>query len=184
MVTIKKRIQVNDRKRGERMCSYKLTPDADLNQKQKLEQKSVAPKQRNTKQRSLVLDVVRSHRDHPTADQIYQDVHERNDKVSRATVYRNLNLLDELGQIQQVAAPTANRFDLRVDPHYHLMCIRCGSVVDAPLEYQQTYDGFVAESSGFKLVDHQTLFKGICPECQKKAAGQDSLSDERGEQQE
>lgn len=133
-------------------------------------QRTAAPKQRNTKQRSLVLDVVRSHLDHPTAEQIYQDVHERNGKVSRATVYRNLNLLDETGQIQQVSAPVANRFDLRVDPHYHLMCIRCGSVVDAPLEYQRAYDGLVAESSGFQLVDHQTLFKGVCPDCQRAAA--------------
>ena len=125
-------------------------------------------KQRNTKQRSLVLDVVRSHLDHPTADQIFQDVHQRNEKVSRATVYRNLNLLDELGLIQQVSAPVANRFDLRADPHYHLMCIKCGSVVDAPLEYQQAYDEAVAEASGFRLVAHQTLFRGVCPDCQKK----------------
>lgn len=155
------------------MGSGKLAPSANSGSKPD------APKQRNTKQRSLVLDVVRSHFDHPTAEQVYQDVHERNDKVSRATVYRNLNLLDELGQIQQVAAPTANRFDLRVDPHYHLMCIKCGSVVDAPLEYQQSYDGLVAESSGFKLVDHQTLFKGICPSCQKKAAEQGLVDDGR-----
>lgn len=130
--------------------------------------KEGAPVQRNTKQRSLVLEVVREHRDHPTAEQIYNDVHERNAKVSRATVYRNLNLLDDNGEIQQVAAPVANRFDLRCDPHYHMMCVRCGSVVDAPLEYQKAYDELVAKSSGFQVVSHQTLFKGICPNCQEK----------------
>ncbi len=136
-----------------------MANSADENQK--------APKQRNTKQRSLVLDVVREHYDHPTAEQIYQDVHDRNSKVSRATVYRNLNLLDENGEIQQVAAPVANRFDLRCDPHYHMMCVQCGSVVDAPLEYQKAYDELVAKTSGFQVVSHQTLFKGLCPDCQK-----------------
>ena len=130
--------------------------------------KEGAPVQRSTKQRSLVLEVVREHRDHPTAEQIYNDVHERNAKVSRATVYRNLNLLDDNGEIQQVAAPVANRFDLRCDPHYHMMCVRCGSVVDAPLEYQKAYDELVAKSSGFQVVSHQTLFKGICPNCQER----------------
>ena len=130
--------------------------------------KENAPVQRNTKQRSLVLEVVREHRDHPTAEQIYHDVHERNAKVSRATVYRNLNLLDDNGEIQQVAAPIANRFDLRCDPHYHMMCVRCGSVVDAPLEYQKAYDELVAKISGFQVVSHQTLFKGLCPNCQKE----------------
>ena len=49
--------------------------------------------QRNTRQRQLVLDVVRGRRDHPTAEQIYQSVREQDAHVSRGTVYRNLNLL-------------------------------------------------------------------------------------------
>ena len=51
--------------------------------------------QRNTRQRQLVLDVVRGRRDHPTAEQIYQSVREQDAHVSRGTVYRNLNLLCE-----------------------------------------------------------------------------------------
>ena len=46
--------------------------------------------QRNTRQRQLVLDAVRSRRDHPTAEQIYQSVHQVDAHVSRGTVYRNL----------------------------------------------------------------------------------------------
>lgn len=49
--------------------------------------------QRNTRQRQLVLDTVRSRRDHPTAEQIYQSVHQVDAHISRGTVYRNLNLL-------------------------------------------------------------------------------------------
>ena len=42
---------------------------------------------RNTKQRTLILDIVRAHGDHPTAEDIYRNVHEQNPKVSRGTVY-------------------------------------------------------------------------------------------------
>lgn len=49
--------------------------------------------QRNTRQRQLVLDEVRSRRDHPTAEQIFQNVHALDPHISRGTVYRNLNLL-------------------------------------------------------------------------------------------
>ena len=48
--------------------------------------------QRNTRQRQLVLDEVRSRRDHPTAEQSFQNVHARDPHISRGTVYRNLNL--------------------------------------------------------------------------------------------
>ena len=125
-------------------------------------------KQRNTKQRQLVLDAVRARMDHPTAEQIFQDVHALDEHVSRATVYRNLNVLDENGEVLQVNAPTANRFDLRVDPHYHMICTECGSVVDAPVEYQEAYDRLVEERTGFKLAGHQTIFEGLCPACQEK----------------
>lgn len=53
----------------------------------------MAVQRRNTKQRKLVLDAVRQSYNHPTADEIYDAVREQDDKISRGTVYRNLNLL-------------------------------------------------------------------------------------------
>ena len=87
---------------------------------------------RNSKQRQLVLEAVKARRDHPTADQIYLDVRARDDKISRGTVYRNLGLLSDEGQISQVRVPAADRYDLRQDRHYHLFCTGCGRVFDAP----------------------------------------------------
>ena len=63
--------------------------------------------QRNTRQRQLVLDVVRGRRDHPTAEQIYQSVREQDAHVSRGTVYRNLNLLCDNREIYRVSCPAA-----------------------------------------------------------------------------
>ena len=69
--------------------------------------------QRNTRQRQLVLDVVRGRRDHPTAEQIYQSVREQDAHVSRGTVYRNLNLLCDNREIYRVVMSNSDRFDLR-----------------------------------------------------------------------
>lgn len=123
---------------------------------------------RNTKQRTLILDIVRAHGDHPTAEDIYRDVRERNPKVSRGTVYRNLNLLEETGDIISIEAPGGNRFDRRCDPHAHVICCSCGAVRDAMIEHDYALDGMVERQTGYTVMRHETLFYGICPSCQEK----------------
>ncbi len=127
-------------------------------------------RQRHTKQKQLVLDEVRGRCDHPTADEIYLAVRERDDRISRGTVYRNLNQLAANGEILQIGLAPADRFDLRVDRHYHLRCKCCGKVVDAPIEYQEAYDRKLAEMTGFSVQEHHTVFEGICPECRAAEA--------------
>lgn len=80
---------------------------------------------RGTRQRHLILCAVRARCDHPTADQLYDDVRAVEPKISRATVYRNLNCLSDDGVICHVRVPGADRYDLRTDRHYHLFCVRC-----------------------------------------------------------
>lgn len=123
---------------------------------------------RNTKQRTLILDIVRAHGDHPTAEDIYRDVHEQNPKVSRGTVYRNLNLLKETGDIISIEVPGGNRFDRRCDPHAHVICCSCGAVCDAMVEHDHTVDGMAERQTGYIITRHETLFYGICPSCQEK----------------
>ena len=125
---------------------------------------------RNTRQRRLVLDAVCARCDHPTAEDIYNDVHAVDERVSRGTVYRNLNLLDESGQIMVVRTNGAMRFDGRTDAHNHLVCRVCGSVVDAPLPYDTRMDRNVAEKTGYAIEAHTTVFEGVCPACQQAAA--------------
>ncbi len=125
-------------------------------------------KQRNTRQRQLVLEKVLSRVDHPTADEIYLEVRKIDDKISRGTVYRNLNLLAENGEIQQVKAPDALRFDWRKDKHYHIRCVKCTSVMDIPLPYNLMVDEKVGAATGFSQIGHRTLFEGICKNCQEK----------------
>lgn len=123
---------------------------------------------RNTKQRKLVLDAVRSRCDHPTADEIFASVRELDSRISRGTVYRNLNILAENGDINHVKVPAADRYDLRTELHYHMFCTGCGAVADAPIPYDEDCDKAVTEKTGFKISRHRMIFEGLCPECLKK----------------
>ena len=124
--------------------------------------------QRDTKQRRLILETVISHGDHPDADDIYLDVHNTDEKISKGTVYRNLKLLSENGDIRHVKIPGTDRYDRTLPPHYHILCIGCGKVIDAPLEYTREFDGLISSQTGFIIKGHRMVFEGLCPECQKK----------------
>ena len=123
--------------------------------------------QRNSRQRQIILDAVMARADHPTADQIYLDVREMDEKISRGTVYRNLGILSENGNITNVKVPAADRYDFRPDRHYHMFCTKCKKVWDAPMSYQGKYDKEVEDETGFQISRHRIIFEGLCPECSK-----------------
>ena len=121
---------------------------------------------RNTVQRSLVLETVTSLHTHPTAEEIYLTIAQKHPSVSRSTVYRNLNLLAEEGAIRKVLVPEgADRYDYRVMPHYHIRCARCGRVFDVDMEYQPQVHRQIRDTHGFTVQGHDIVFQGICPQC-------------------
>lgn len=134
------------------------------------------PLRRNTRQRQLVLDAVRARCDHPTAEDIYLDVQAVDGRVSRGTVYRNLNLLAETGVITTVKAPGTMRFDRRCDGHSHAVCRQCGSVADTPLPYNDSLDEQAAHSTGFTISSHSLVFEGLCPRCAQRQPLEDQSS--------
>jgi Fe2+ or Zn2+ uptake regulation protein len=120
---------------------------------------------RDTPQRRLVLETVRARHDHPTADEIYLDARARDGRISRGTVYRNLSILSDSGEILHVKVPVADRFDSRVELHCHLLCTGCGAVTDAPLPYRAAEDREMAAATGYRITRHRTVFEGLCPDC-------------------
>lgn len=125
-------------------------------------------KQRNTKQRKMILEAVASRCDHPTADQIYSDLRKKDEKISRGTVYRNLGILAEDGEIMNVKVPSADRYDSRIDRHYHMFCTECKKVLDAPMNYCEAYDRQMEMDTGFKISRHRIVFEGVCEKCRLK----------------
>lgn len=136
----------------------------------------MATQRRNTRQRKLVLDTVRAHNDHPTAEDIYLDVRKVDDKISRGTVYRNLNLLDETGTITIIKTPGGSRFDWRTDHHAHVTCRACGVVADVLTPYDASIDAHAGAETGFAIAHHETMFMGLCPACQQKLHAEEQAS--------
>ena len=85
----------------------------------------------NTSQRRVIMEELRKLKCHPTADELYCIVKQRMPKISLATVYRNLGLLADAGEIRRIElAGRQNRYDGDTSIHYHLRCRKCGAVED------------------------------------------------------
>ena len=125
---------------------------------------------RNTIQRSLVLEAVNKLRCHATADDIYDEIVKEHPNISRATVYRNLKLLSENGEIRRMEIPGgADRFDHQCHDHCHVKCERCGRAFDVDMEYITGLEKSIRDSHGFAFTGYDILFRGICPDCQKSS---------------
>ncbi len=124
---------------------------------------------RMTRQRKIILEDVRTSRNHPTAYEVYESVRKRLPNISLGTVYRNLETLSENGVIRRLELPESKRrYDGRLSRHYHVKCTRCGKVEDLKLDPMEAVERTAGETSGYKIIDHQLEFSGICPECQGK----------------
>lgn len=121
---------------------------------------------RNTVQRALVLDAVYNMRFHPSADDIYEEIIKTHPNISKATVYRNLNLLAENNEIRKVKiSDGADCFDYKCYKHYHAKCSKCGKVVDIEMEYIKDLEKQIKNTHSFNFVDHDITFNGICSDC-------------------
>ena len=121
---------------------------------------------RMTNQRRTILEVLKETTSHPTADWIYDEVKQKIPNISLGTIYRNLNLLAESGQILELNyTNTQTRFDGNPSPHYHFICQECGRVYDLALELQPQLDMEAEQISGHRIDFHRLEFYGICQEC-------------------
>lgn len=123
---------------------------------------------RQTIQRSLVLKAVNKLQCHATADEIYEEIIKEHPNVSRATVYRNLNLLSETGHIRKIEIPGgADCFDHLCHDHCHVKCEKCGRIFDVDMEYVTGLEKNIRNDRGFSFTGYDIIFRGICPNCQK-----------------
>ena len=124
---------------------------------------------RNTIQKQLVLQAVAELANHPTGDEVYSLVVKDHPTVSKATVYRNLASLSDDGRLRHIKMPSgADRFDHQTFGHNHIECILCGRLEDAPLEDQTALNAQAAAATGYRCVEHEIVFRGICPACAGK----------------
>jgi Fur family ferric uptake transcriptional regulator len=124
---------------------------------------------RMTRQRKVILEELRKLDTHPSADEIYEVVRHRLPRISLGTVYRNLEVLSELGEIQKLElSGMLKRFDWDTTKHYHIRCVRCNRVDDAPIAPLNQLDNELYGATVFEIIGHNLEFTGLCPECSKK----------------
>ena len=121
-----------------------------------------------TVQRRVVLSALLDRNDHPTVDQLFDDVKERMPGVSRTTIYRALETLVELGLARRTSHFEATaRFDGNTDHHHHLLCRRCNRVED--IEHPSLNKFALPNLGGipFEISDYSIYLEGLCAACQK-----------------
>lgn len=119
-----------------------------------------------TVQRRAVLEALMHRHDHPTADQIFEDVSTRIPGVSRTTVYRVLETLVKIGIARKVCHPgAAARFEAETHRHHHLVCLQCSRMVDLEDPRLDTIPFPDARARGFEVQDYSVQFRGTCLDC-------------------
>jgi Fur family peroxide stress response transcriptional regulator len=122
-----------------------------------------------TVQRHAVFEELAVRRDHPTADQVYEAVRGRLPGLSRTTVYRVLETLVEAGLARKVHhADAVVRFDPVTERHHHLVCERCGRLVDLDDAEVPRLALPAVAGTGFRIRDYSISFTGLCSGCAKK----------------
>jgi Fur family ferric uptake transcriptional regulator len=125
-----------------------------------------------TRQRQGILEELRKTDTHPSADEIFGRVRKQMPRISLGTVYRNLEILSELGEIQTIEmAGSLKRFDGIAENHYHIRCVNCDRLVDAPLTVSDALENAVQAHTDFRILGHTLEFAGVCPECRRRTPG-------------
>ncbi len=126
---------------------------------------------RQTLQKEVTYNAMINFMGHPTAEEVYESVHEKFPHISKATVYRNLSALEEKGMIKRVPklGSGSDRYDKNTHPHFHAKCRNCGKIFDVALPLEDVMGkAKVMDDDGFALSSYQLIFEGICTDCRSK----------------
>jgi Fur family transcriptional regulator, peroxide stress response regulator len=124
---------------------------------------------RKSVHRDTILKVVMNTKSHPGANWVYDQVRKEIPNISMGTVYRNLKLLAQVGQIRELDIPgSASRFDGSTSKHQHLICEKCGRIFDLDEAVDLKVEARIFQKNGFKVRRQYLKFIGLCSDCQKQ----------------
>ena len=123
-----------------------------------------------TPQRLEILKYIDTHNIHPTVDQIYSELKEKNPSLSKTTVYNSVEILEKNGLIQSLTISGSElRYDFKQEMHHHFLCKKCGEIIDIDVACPRL--GKMLEC-GHEVQEVHGYFKGICKKCLKKGENQ------------
>lgn len=119
-----------------------------------------------TKQRELIIQILKNNDRHLTADEIFFLAKLQMPSIAMATIYNNLNAMNEAGMIRRLHIDgVADCFDKIIEPHDHLLCDRCGKITN--LSIPTLWDSLEA-SVGSEIESYELTVHYVCPECRTK----------------
>lgn len=123
---------------------------------------------KHSRQRESIKEFLMTRKDHPTADVVYENMKLIYPNISLGTVYRNLSLLTDIGEIKKLSSfGGADRFDARTDQHCHFMCTECGQVIDLDIEEMNPLLEKAGENFKGEISHYNARFFGLCENCLK-----------------
>lgn len=124
----------------------------------------------STIQRKVIVEELFNSEKHLTADEIFQRVKKKIQNISLGTVYRNLQVLEELNVIDRVTFKTFSEalYEVHKEPHYHIVCTECHSVKNLGSFRSVSLEPTAEKMTGFQTIGHDVTVYGICPVCKEK----------------
>ncbi|CEA00127.1 Ferric uptake regulation protein [Jeotgalicoccus saudimassiliensis] len=133
-----------------------------------------------TPQREVTVRVLlENESSHLSAEDVFMKVKDKYPEIGLATVYRTLELLNELNVLDKVNfGDGVSRYDLRKEGaqhfHHHLICIHCGSVEEIEEDLLTDVEKIVTRDFEFDIIDHRLTFHGVCKLCKGKEGNTDA----------
>ena len=131
--------------------------------------------ERYSKQREIILEVLKNRKDHPTAEMLYNEIAQKMPGIGIATVYRNLASLYKTGKIQKIETMQgeADRFDGDLRPHIHFECSKCNEIYDIFLDEEENTELNDKLTELTKIINadftsSKIVLKSFCKKCKEK----------------
>lgn len=119
-----------------------------------------------TPQRIAVFRALISRKDHPSADDLYQQVKKKYPMISLATIYKTLDVLKDIGLVSELGYREEGcRYDGNINLHANLVCLKCKSIKDLEVENLSKLEKSVAAKTGHSIIGSRVEFYGYCTDC-------------------
>lgn len=131
---------------------------------------------KTTIQRSLVYDILAENKDqHLSTEEVYELIKDKNPKMGIATIYRTLQLFEEIGLVYkhnfddgcsryEILSPNSSE----VHQHHHLLCKKCGKIIEVKEDLMNSLEEIIEKQYNFEILNHVVKFTGICSQCRYK----------------
>lgn len=127
-----------------------------------------------TPQRRAIVDtIIESEGKHLTAEEIYDEVKKVCPEIGLATVYRTIQLFEQIGLVSKLQLNDGcSRYEIvhsdEAHMHHHLICNKCNAVIEVEDDLLEQLEDRIKKQYQFQILDHSVKFYGICKKCQEK----------------